>query len=388
MSLQQTKTLVQQRAKKAWVDTGCNGVVAMATGTGKSKIFVDLVMAIAKVDKDSKFVIVVPTQKLRDKNWKEEFEKWGALELWDSRVIKTCYASLKKISGEKLALVGLDECHRLTDRQKVFFDQNTVLRCIGLTATMPEDASFASMEKRRVFREVGLRVIFIYDILSAIKEGVVAPFEITLITMKLDNTKIQRLGYKGLTRTTEKQFYEDMENKILLSLLHTNKDTTNLRNARAMFLKNVPSKKYVGRSLVRRLKGRFLVFCSSKEQSEFATDGKVYHSSSGDKFFNAFVNGELDILGAVEGLNEGHSLPDMDGILILHMTTKERDFLQRLGRAIRYRDNFVAQIYILSIEGTKDIEWTRKVLRKIGLKYKTFKLEDSYVQKHFQEGHN
>ena len=71
---------VQGRARLAWNKTR-KGTLAMATGTGKSKLAVDRVRELLKEKKHARVLLVVPTQRLRDTNWKAEFEKWGAGEV-------------------------------------------------------------------------------------------------------------------------------------------------------------------------------------------------------------------------------------------------------------------------------------------------------------------
>ena len=79
--MKKTKSEVQQEAEDAIEANGGSGSVFMATGTGKSKIPID----IAKKDLQTisisnyRILLCVPTEKLRDKNWKEEFEKWEAV---------------------------------------------------------------------------------------------------------------------------------------------------------------------------------------------------------------------------------------------------------------------------------------------------------------------
>ena len=53
-----------------------NGIIAIATGTGKSKIAVDKIAEHQAINFDLRALIVVPTEKLRDENWKDEFYKW------------------------------------------------------------------------------------------------------------------------------------------------------------------------------------------------------------------------------------------------------------------------------------------------------------------------
>ena len=60
---------IQNEVEKLWYENNCKGTALLATGSGKSKIFVNIVSKEKK-----KSLLVVPTEKLRDRNWKEEFK--------------------------------------------------------------------------------------------------------------------------------------------------------------------------------------------------------------------------------------------------------------------------------------------------------------------------
>lgn len=375
MELHLAKAKIQEQATKAWITNNCWGILSMATGTGKSKIFVDQVKRLAKMYEDGVFVIVVPTRKLRDKNWKEEFEKWGALDLWETRVISTCYKSLKKIKNHRILLVGLDECHRMTDSQEIFFEQNDVEKCLAMTASMPDDSSYTSMDKQMLFRNLELKLVFNFTLLQALQQKVVADVDIFVILLSFDNKDAYlKLSKWDRRLVTEQAFYDHISNQIFLKELNGNGNTRHLRNIRAEFMRELRTKTRVVRNLIPHLKGRFVVFCGGKLQCQEVLGENIYHSSSGDSAFNKFVDMEIDLLGAVSAINEGHTLPMVDGVLIAHMTSKLRDFIQRLGRAIRYRDNFKAKCYIPVIQNSIDYDWTMRILTESKLPYKEVKL--------------
>lgn len=381
MELHLAKAKIQEQATRAWIAHNCWGILSMATGTGKSKIFVDQVKKLASMYEDGVFVIVVPTRKLRDTNWKEEFEKWDALDLWETRVISTCYKSLKKIKEKKILLVGLDECHRMTDAQSSFFENNEIDRCLGLTASMPEDSSYTSMDKQMLFRNLELKAVFNFTLLQALQQKVVADVDIFVILLSLDN-KDSYLKRSKWNRelVTEQAFYDHISNQIFLQELNGSGNTRYLRNLRAEFMRELRSKTRVVRSLLPHLKGRFVVFCGGKLQCQELLGENVYHSSSGNTGFNKFINMEINHLGAISAINEGLTLPMVDGILIAHMTSKLRDFIQRLGRAIRYRENFKAKCYIPVVQNSIDYEWTMRVLRESKLPYKEVKLNTNVTE--------
>lgn len=385
--MQEAKTRIQNKATSLWKAHGSNGILAMATGTGKSKIFVDEVKRLAKQYDEGVFVLSVPTRKLKDKNWKEEFEKWDALEIWETRVVKTCYASLHKIKNLDILLFGADECHRMTPRNEPFFQSNKIDRKMLLTATMPDDSSYTTLVKNGLFRSHGLKTVFTYTLLEAFQDKVVADVDITILTLDLNNEyKYLTTATRPIRRVTESEWYESISRGILFEALRSTSSNSFLRNRRASGLRDFRSKNLVAHDLISQLKGRYIVFCGSKDQCNFVVGNKGYYSGSGDDAFNNFVNLDSDILGAIKALNEGHSLPLVDGVFIVDMTTKLRDFIQRVGRAIRYRDNFKAKAYILTLKDTVEYDWTIRVLKQSKLNYKIAKLNPEYVERVVKEG--
>ena len=128
--------IVQEEAKQAVIKNN-GGMIAMATGSGKSRVAVEVAKYyINSIDKS--LSLLVPTEKLRDENWKEEYSKWGADYLW-SPTIRLCYASASKIQNKDFELAILDEGHNITELSSEFFSNNKVERTVLLTATPPSD---------------------------------------------------------------------------------------------------------------------------------------------------------------------------------------------------------------------------------------------------------
>ena len=71
------------------------GMVAMATGSGKSRVAVEVAKYYFNPEHDYHAALLVPTEKLRDENWKEEFEKWEARNIW-KHTERLCYASASR----------------------------------------------------------------------------------------------------------------------------------------------------------------------------------------------------------------------------------------------------------------------------------------------------
>jgi superfamily II DNA or RNA helicase len=366
-----TKDDVQQKAIIVWNESK-RGLLAMATGTGKSKIAIDEAKREHKIEKTSfKAILIVPTTKLRDVTWAEEFTKWKALGTWIV-MDKYCYASIAKIKGKSYDLVILDEAHYLTEANYKFFKQNKIKNIMALTATPPEDPV------KRALLDTIAPVVFRYKLEEAETDGLIAPFNITVIEFPLDTS---RKNIKSGTKTkpfmqTEKAKYDYLCTKI--SRMYYSNVSADVKKwayfDRMRFIYNLPSKTRLAQQVIKnRMSGRYLVFGGSIDQINTLMHPYVYHSKTVDTYYNKFLNKEISSLGAVKALNEGQNIPDLDMILVVQLNSKELDIIQRIGRVVRWREGHTAEVIILIASGTKDEEWLQKALQGFDESKITFK---------------
>ena len=146
--------IVQKEARVAEKNNPTKrSIIALATGSGKSKIAVDCIRDNHSSIEDT-YHIFVPTEKLRDENWKEEFSNWGQLETFQKYVETHCYASASKVfSPSTVNYAILDEGHNITELSAKYFTNNVVDRAVLLTATVPK-----SEEKKRILEELDTSV--------------------------------------------------------------------------------------------------------------------------------------------------------------------------------------------------------------------------------------
>ena len=384
----QIKDRVQMEAKEAFVANGGWGSVYMATGSGKSKIGVDLAVYdynVCKGVRPSKVLIVVPTEKLRDENWKEEFEKWEAGEVWNT-VERTCYASLNKYEGQHFTYVVLDEGHNATDNNVVkFFAQNTVDHCMVLTATKPR-----GVDKERIFSDLKFSCVYELTLDEAVMLGIVAPYDITIVTMYLDSVDKYIEGGSATNRffQTEKSRYE------YLSRSAFSRPTKMGFIQRMRFIYDLRSKTKAAKLILVHIipkELRTLIFCGGKKQAVELCDRTYFSKPSlpkklpnnpsaakldkfvkdtieyeqmmkvyeGDAAFDDFKSGIIDRMACVDALNEGHNLNDIDVAFVVQLNRNAKNLIQRIGRAIRYKPGHRGKIIILCVEDSMDKEWVK-----------------------------
>ena len=361
--------VVQEEAKQAVIDNGGKGMIAMATGAGKSRVAVELAKhyAAPSLFAYKEIAVIVPTEKLRDENWKEEFYKWGAAVEW-SAVTGLCYASGSKIVNRDFGLAILDEGHNITELSSEFFINNNVKRTVLLTATPPEDKV-----KKQILSDLDINLVYELTLDQAVRLGFVAPYKITVVSVALDNTTKNIPGGTKLKpfMTTESAAYA-YHCKAIQQAMFDKTPSGRKRHQfailrRMQFIYKIPSKTEVIKFLLEKVipqDDRSLIFCGSIEQAEAVCPNR-YHSKSGDKAYNAFKAEEINRLSCVKAINEGHNFPGVDSGIVGQLNSKEKDLVQRIGRLIRYRPGHEAHLYIVVSESTQDEKWLENAVENL-----------------------
>lgn len=387
-----TKDLKQKQAYLAWQKNGYRGLIAGCTGFGKSRLGTWAAAAVAKIPEPAdvekwghrfgKVLLVVPTEELRDNDWPAEFEKWGYADVMKNHVKAVCYASLTDEDCRDYHVVIFDEFHHMTKRM---FDschvENAALggtRVIMLSATEPKGAR----EKTKVTMMKTLGgVVYKIDLDEAAELGLVSDYKIVVLDIELDDTdKYIEAGPKDKRfMTTEKKHHEYLK-KILTKLrIEAEVDPKKAKSLfffemkYNQFIYNLKSKQTVAERVMKDLvaKGRTLIFAGSIAQCEALCGEQVYHSKVKeakkegllkDRWLSAFRKKEISWLGAVDALNEGVNIPEIDYELIAQCDSNPRKLVQRVGRGVRFREGHKAWVVILCALGTADESWVSKSL--------------------------
>ena len=339
-------------------------MVAMATGSGKSRVAVELAKIYIKPYDHG--ALLVPTEKLRDENWKEEFAKWDC-DLWED-FERLCYASASKIGGTTYQFAILDEGHNITELASEFFLNNYVEKTVLLTATPPNDPV-----KIEILRALGINLVYELTLDQAVRLGFVAPYKITVITVPLDNvTKNIPGGNKANPfMTTEAACYAYWNKRVQACFGdQTPQGKAKMKFAilgRMQFIYKIPSKTAVIKFLLDKVipkEDRTLIFCGNIEQAEEVCP-TFYHSKSSSVAYDAFKNESINRLSCVKAVNEGHNFPGVDSGIIGQLNSKEKDLVQRIGRLIRFRPGHEAHLYIVVSESTQDEKWLETAIENL-----------------------
>lgn len=329
-----------------------------------------------------RILVVVPTEEMRDVNWPAEVVEWypdgEGMNMWRNAVTCICYVSLYKYDSNDYDFVILDECHHLTMAGFRFF--KSMIDVMALSATYPDLQR--DPEKYLMLSKVA-PLIFTYSLDQGVDDEIIAPFDIHVVWVPLDNVhKNVEAGPKTKRYfTTEAAHYNALSN--VIKKMYAKKETKAAEFMilrRRTFLCNLPSKLAVARQLIKKVcentqwmesgdQGaifnafiRTLVFCGSIAQANELFGDNVYHSKKkGTKTrksgLDRFREMELNTLGVVSAVDEGLNIPEVDQAIIIQMDSNPRTLTQRIGRVVRWREGHTAMIWILVTVGSQDEVW-------------------------------
>lgn len=367
-----------------------------STGVGKSKAFIMI-----QQELKPRHTVIVVAERAHIKNWKAEYVKWGAEDLLSSTDI-FCYASLKNHTADSCDLLCLDEAHHISPARSDMLITIHTKKVIALTATM-------NLERRTLLENTfGRFKVFNVSLREAIKKDILPVPQIHVIPLELDSQnptetyviskgqKTRRVSrgctfsqmdsflrsYSAITltvRCTPLQKYglicKDMDSaKNLFMVTGQNwakLKWLNMGSIRKRFI--AEQKTARAKALLNTVRGhRFICFCGSIQQAN-ALGGKtdVIHSKKSDSqlTIDKFNEKKIDSLFAVNMLQEGQNLKDIEIGVLVQLDGEPRSFIQRMGRILRAENPVV---YILYLKGTRDREFLETALECVDKSYITY----------------
>jgi superfamily II DNA or RNA helicase len=308
-------------------------------------------------------------------------------------VVETiCYKSLDTVKGKTYDLVVLDEGHNITTANSVFFSNNVVKDIMVLTATRP-----TSFEKVAILNALGVKPTYEINLDEAVKLGIVAPYNVTVITMPIDEER----RYIKKWKKSEALFTEkDMLNYHNMAVFSAKNPRARLN--RMQFIYKLESKTIASKRLLGILREdlRSIIFCANKAQAtelcenryftkptinkkdvldidKLAEYRKVLDNWQGNTSLNKFLLEEISRISCVNALNEGHNLGMIDIAFIAQLNSKQLHFIQRIGRILRWSIEHRGEIIVLVARGTIDEEWARRATRGLDVNnIRWLKIED------------
>lgn len=345
------------------------GIVEVTTGAGKTRLAIECMKAFL-VSGGERVVIVVPSIALQDQ-WHiqvREHLDLGASDvaligggsrtrqtgLISIAVLNSARSHVPRVAHPDRALLIVDEVHRAGSPANVKALHNNFRATLGMSAT-PEGSYDSRLDALLIPALGGL--IFRYELVEALHDGIVAPFSLTNVEIALT--------------AAEAKLYRDFSKRISrLSKLAMSGEETTLRLKTLLQKRAAVSAKAVQRipaAVTLALKwgnGRLIVFHEYISHASLIAAALNKHGlrsclytsreSSSHRFDNLrlFRRGHFDVLVACRALDEGLDIPDLSAAIIASSSATKRQRIQRLGRVVRSAPG-KASAEVFTIYGTK-----------------------------------
>jgi len=390
----------QIEAIQRWEENNHQGIMAVATGGGKTII---AIKAVELADK-SKFVIVIVPKKILQKQWADAIkeivpnprimlvggisnEKWettlsGLVQSYrfvdpskktkqiDRTFIVATQATasmdkfiqiLSNIDPSHVQLV-VDEVHNMGSPSGLKIMNIPSKRRMGLSATHIRKFDEDGTEKIEQFFG---GVVFEYSIQQAIDDGRLCHYEVHHEDVEL--TQREYSDYHEHTRTIGKYsaMIEGYRAKRQFSSMSMYEEKRKRElQVRAEIIKSAENKFAAFREIIKRISinEKTIIFCTDTVQlkgcsqilDEFSKSYRIYHSGSElsdnqlKEHIKQFEQGDSDILVGIGCLDEGVDIAGCTTCVLVSSSGTEREYIQRRGRVLRLGDiGKIAHIYDL-----------------------------------------
>ena len=376
----------QIEALKKWKENQYKGILAMATGSGKTLTAIHALANFRRSVPSGFIFIVVPKQNLAVQwidnlkdagfysipvfdnydNWYESFKNATvAAQLTKSNApcIVAVVNSFKKPefqelihslenAKEKNHLIIADECHYFNSEAQIKHLPTFIKYRIGLSAT-PYD-QFEDVPEAQYLKEYFGDIIFKYTLRDAIDAGYLCKYEYHAIEVSLDED--ETLAYEEYSKKIGAAIARDQGS------LERSMSLDALLAARARVVGSAKDKLIKLDELISKEKKFYCLAYCGDGSGEDETDGKVRQIDQVTNLFNAagwkvsritasetlddreevidrLKNKTLNVIASIKVLDEGIDIPCCETAYILASRRSEREHIQRRGRILRKAEN-------------------------------------------------
>ncbi|WP_339200725.1 DEAD/DEAH box helicase family protein [Peribacillus sp. FSL P2-0133] len=309
-----------------------SALLVLATGLGKTFVAGKFLSQIYRKYSDMKVLVLANKDDLIkqfDLALWPHLPKSVATHLWDEKekpmfnegtTLATFQSVFNHIKANKplqdYNIIIIDECHHAgADTYKTVIDHINPDFLLGMTAT-----PFRTDE--RDITEIFGKPLFSMDIIKGMKHGFLSRVDYRIFADNIDWDFVESSSQKSLTvkDLNKKLFIPKRDDEIIYTI------------------KNVWKKEKVNRAIIFCAS---IDHCKQMEKNLVSYGFKARALFSGldpwarEKYLREFRQGKIDILLAVDILNEGIDIPEVDLVVFLRVTHSRIIFLQQLGRGLR-----------------------------------------------------
>ncbi|OPY36401.1 MAG: type I restriction enzyme EcoKI subunit R [Methanoregula sp. PtaU1.Bin051] len=370
----------QKEAIDAWIANNYNGILEMATGSGKTFVGIMSSYCLFREKKNLCVVILVPSKQLVTQ-WGQEIQKYTDNVILISSstnvkrvknslddftflfnnyqcnhffIVSTIQSYIKKVHpiiqkiNEKNILLIADEAHWLGASETMnSFQKTHFVHTLGLTATPIRYCD--DIGTQFLYDFLG-KSIYTFSIKQAQQEGFLCKYRYNILFVDLNPNEIQE--YIRLSRAIAINYQKDEEK------------TTLLLNKRAKLIKDANAKYSALEELVKNLKSelKFGLIYTDEDQIQIVQNILKRHDimvgiflgktpdEERKQLITKLQSGTIDAIIAIKCLNEGVDIPPLRLGIFLSSSKNSREFIQRRGRLLRtYHGKGIVNIYDLVV---------------------------------------
>lgn len=357
---------VQSKAVEAWPGVG---TIVLATGVGKT--ITSFKALYSKVPQGSTVWFLAETT-VREITLQQEFEEFH--KLTGMRVDSDYSFEFKtyqsKPSGKVTCLI-MDEIHdALTPKYSLVFENCEYDYLIGLTATVPANLMVDDIVTKGELLAKYCPVVFEYPLEKAVEDGILSPYETTVIRHRLDNAnKVLQGGSKAKPfMTTEEAQYAYLSKMQRNFAVNEHYRKICMQNMCSL-LYSLPSKHTVVKELLEWIPGKTVMFANSipfLQKHVKTVTGEQSEKESG-AIISDFNSGNINAIGSFKKLRQGITLNGVDHGIIASYYSKTYIAVQQLGRLVRYSEGKLAKLFIIVTEGTWEEKWFTEIQSELDL---------------------
>jgi len=343
----------------------------------------------------------VDNTRLRDHNWKEDFEKWGKLDYYEQNVEIQTYQTVYKWKHDlsEYFIIADEADFAFTEVFGNFFKTYKDANMLAMTGFVTED--------KRPFMHAHIPLLLEYTQEQAQQDGILNKTPIVFIKYDLDKDRNQAVKYtsNGMAKTFKQSEnsaynYWDKEVHKWMGKLEEEKqkgvitgDFSGLEaiekklmvatGKRTDLLVNSLSSAAITQKLVRHIlskdeTSKVVIFSKRREQCDRITR-HTYHGGNKEEVNNSnydkFNRGVIRDLGLVDKINRGVNMVGLNYAIFESFFSADTPLRQRLGRMMRLDPEDFSTIYILLpyfmrkvkneyvMAPTKAVAWSMSMLK-------------------------
>lgn len=376
----------QRDALHAWIENSYQGILVMATGTGKTIVAVSALQLLKIIQPELKVVIITVPKIHLAEQWAEAIKSIKIVPIVCHSGNKSWEISLKKKTSflnqnesktiiiiatlgtfisvrfhkylvhfsDKLSLLICDEAHNIgTINTRMMIPDHFCYR-LALTAT-PE-RWFDEEGTDYIYRYFN-RVVFSFSLSEAIEQKYLVPYHYEMVQISLTDEELKKYNEKTVELTILRNKIIKLkaktpkENKTEITFLE--KKLQNIAILRRQIVINAEQKITQFSNLIKEFRNQkgILIYCSPQQFSIIgeilSNSGLIYRTlkynnhkiNERSTILKAFEKGELPILVSMNILDEGVNLPSISKAIFLSSSTNPKEFIQRRGRILRPSEN-------------------------------------------------